>query len=140
MFLLYPGGDLDYSQDILESKLAQDTSSHFFMNEDPISSICVIVLTKKQTYGQEFNTSLAEVSILLPLRRSCKREIPVFLWAKSIYKLHLCQCIFQSKEIYFITHECDTDKDFVLNLYQVIPRAVQHQIFIQESLPTKDER
>ena len=44
---LYPGSDLYGSQkNFMGSTLGQDPSSHF-LHEDPTSSVCEILLTKK---------------------------------------------------------------------------------------------
>ena len=59
---LYPHNDPDHSQNLMGSKLEQDPSSYFSF-VDLISSICVILLTDKQTNGHEFKTSLVEVTI-----------------------------------------------------------------------------
>ena len=60
-----PDSDPDQCQKLMRSKLDQDSSSNF--NEILTSSICVILLTNKQTIrktkGHENNNSLAEVSI-----------------------------------------------------------------------------
>ena len=58
--MLYPDGDQDQPQNLMGSKLSQDPSFHFFQ-EDPTCSICVILLTNRQTNGHENNTSLAEL-------------------------------------------------------------------------------
>ena len=47
IFFLCPDGDPDHSQNSMGSKLDQDSSSHF--HKDPTSSICVFLLTNRQT-------------------------------------------------------------------------------------------
>ena len=52
-YFLYPGSDADNSTNLI------DPSSHF-IQEDPTSSICVILQTEKLTNSHENNTSLVE--------------------------------------------------------------------------------
>ena len=59
--LLYPDSDPDHSQNLMGSKLEQDPSGFFSLEEGPTSSICVILQTNKQTNCHENNTSLAEI-------------------------------------------------------------------------------
>ena len=48
---LHSGDDLAHSENLMGSKLDQDASSPFF-HEDLNSSICIILLTNKQTNKQ----------------------------------------------------------------------------------------
>ena len=51
LIFLFPGGDLDHSQNIMGSKLDQDARFYLF-DEDLTSSICVILQTNEQTDKQ----------------------------------------------------------------------------------------
>ena len=58
---MYPGSDLDQSQNLTEPKLNKDPSSHFLFKIQTVI-FCIILLTNRQTNGHEINTSLAEVT------------------------------------------------------------------------------
>ena len=61
-FFLHPDGDLNHSefllsQNLMGSKLAKYSSSDFFFQEDPSSSIYIILPTNRGMDSHENNTS-----------------------------------------------------------------------------------
>ena len=60
---LYTDGDPDQSENLMGSRMHQDLSSDF-LEDDPTSSICIILLTTKQTDKRmvmKINTFMVEV-------------------------------------------------------------------------------
>ena len=55
IFFLYPNVDPDHSQNLMGSKLDREPSAHF-LHEDLASSICLILLTSRQTVTNLIHT------------------------------------------------------------------------------------